>query len=102
MKSYPRQGAGIEAFVDASDTGYTLNGEKPEMNGGHTNGLSKINVLNDDASATNGINGAHSNGAPATNGTNGVKVLEKHDSPIEKVEGPEASLSNGHANGVKA
>ncbi|KAF6842158.1 3-dehydroquinate synthase [Colletotrichum plurivorum] len=26
MKEYPRQGAGLEAFVDASDTGYTLNG----------------------------------------------------------------------------
>ncbi|KAF2196821.1 putative 3-dehydroquinate synthase [Delitschia confertaspora ATCC 74209] len=25
MKQYPRQGQGIEAFVDASDTGYTLN-----------------------------------------------------------------------------
>lgn len=25
MKGFPRQGAGIEAFVDASDTGYTVN-----------------------------------------------------------------------------
>jgi len=25
MKGYPRQGAGLDAFVDASDTGYTLN-----------------------------------------------------------------------------
>lgn len=25
MKEYPRQGAGIEAYVDSSDTGYTIN-----------------------------------------------------------------------------
>lgn len=30
MKEYPRQGAGIEAYVDASDTGYTMN--KPLVN----------------------------------------------------------------------
>ncbi|PYI33480.1 putative 3-dehydroquinate synthase [Aspergillus indologenus CBS 114.80] len=27
MKEYPRQGAGIEAYVDASDTGYTINNQ---------------------------------------------------------------------------
>lgn len=34
MKEYPREGAGIEAHVDASDTGYTMN--KPAVNN-HTN-----------------------------------------------------------------
>lgn len=29
MKQYPRQGAGIDAYVDSSDTGYAVN-EKPE------------------------------------------------------------------------
>ncbi|KAL4874227.1 putative 3-dehydroquinate synthase [Aspergillus karnatakaensis] len=28
MKGYPRQGAGVEAYVDASDTGYTINGSE--------------------------------------------------------------------------
>jgi 3-dehydroquinate synthase len=28
MKEYPREGAGLDAFVDASDTGYTMN-DKP-------------------------------------------------------------------------
>ena len=28
MKEYPRQGAGLDAYVDASDTGYTVN-DKP-------------------------------------------------------------------------
>lgn len=36
VKEYPRQGAGIDAFVDASDTGYTVNDvpvEKQMMDG---------------------------------------------------------------------
>jgi 3-dehydroquinate synthase len=49
MKEYPRNGEGIDAFVDASDTGYTVNDvpvEQATVNGklvngktnGHTNG----------------------------------------------------------------
>ena len=40
MKQYPRNGAGLDAFVDASDTGYTLNDTPVEdtMNGSQTNG----------------------------------------------------------------
>ncbi|KAL4971912.1 hypothetical protein BDW66DRAFT_155199 [Aspergillus desertorum] len=30
MKGFPREGAGIEAFVDASDTGYTVNEQEGE------------------------------------------------------------------------
>ncbi|KAM3506954.1 hypothetical protein MY10362_002074 [Beauveria mimosiformis] len=30
MKEFPREGAGIDAYVDASDTGYTLGGEPVE------------------------------------------------------------------------
>ncbi|KAH7132077.1 putative 3-dehydroquinate synthase [Dendryphion nanum] len=38
MKQYPRSGAGLEAYVDASDTGYTLNDTPIEksMNGAKT------------------------------------------------------------------
>lgn len=41
MKEYPRNGEGIDAFVDASDTGYTLNDKPVEqvMNGKATNGF---------------------------------------------------------------
>lgn len=58
MKSYPRQGAGLDAFVDASDTGYTLNDVPVEeamksskvangmsngkVNGGLPNGLQEV------------------------------------------------------------
>ncbi|PSN64828.1 Dehydroquinate synthase-like protein [Corynespora cassiicola Philippines] len=48
MKSYPRNGEGLDAYVDASDTGYTV-GEKPVENtinghatqNGHAKGLGK-------------------------------------------------------------
>ncbi|KAF2730432.1 Dehydroquinate synthase-like protein [Polyplosphaeria fusca] len=42
MKQYPRAGEGLEAFVDASDTGYTMNGVPVEqaVNGKMTSGLS--------------------------------------------------------------
>jgi 3-dehydroquinate synthase len=48
MKGYPRQGAGLDAFVDASDTGYTLNDvpveealKNPKVANGMSNG--KVN-----------------------------------------------------------
>ncbi|KAF2109081.1 putative 3-dehydroquinate synthase [Lophiotrema nucula] len=55
MKSYPREGAGVEAYVDASDTGYTLN-DKPieDTMNGHANGT-----------ATNGLSKGPSNGVPS-------------------------------------
>lgn len=42
MKQYPRNGEGIDAFVDASDTGYTLN-DKPveEVINGKSNGIAE-------------------------------------------------------------
>ncbi|KAF9730563.1 hypothetical protein PMIN06_006568 [Paraphaeosphaeria minitans] len=49
MKEYARNGEGIDAFVDSSDTGYTLNDVpveavtkgKPSTNGTHTNGIAQ-------------------------------------------------------------
>lgn len=103
MKSYPRQGEGIEAFVDASDTGYTMNNMPVETNG-ISDGLKQLNVLNDDTHAnganghSNGVNG-HSNGANGqANGvqTNGVKEAKYHASRPEGVDGTQGH-SNGHA-----
>jgi 3-dehydroquinate synthase len=47
MKNYPREGAGLDAFVDASDTGYTKNAEPVEKKTNGTRNSSK--VMNDDA-----------------------------------------------------
>lgn len=95
MKNYPRNGEGIEAFVDASDTGYTMNGIAAEYTNGQTNGF-KAKVINDD---TNGINGANS-----TNGvkTNSIKASTKHASVPEGVDGMQNGVQNTTVtNGVK-
>lgn len=95
MKEYPRNGEGLEAFVDASDTGYTENNsaeteavEAAAKKAGILNGNGLVHggslqVDNDD-----GING-HANlvdGVNGTNGTNGTNGIEE-------------SMANGHAEG---
>ena len=84
MQQYPRHGEGIDAFVDASDTGYTINGSSAKVSNGvngHSNGSSHMNghsvngngtdtkaarnVVNDDLAkleALNGHNNGHING----------------------------------------
>ncbi|KEF51524.1 3-dehydroquinate synthase [Exophiala aquamarina CBS 119918] len=88
MKGYPRNGEGLEAFVDASDTGYTVNGQPAEQNG-ISDGLKKINVLNDDTK-TNGVGSNGYNGIKGKK-TNGVSQAIKHASGPEGVDG----LQNG-------
>ena len=89
MKEYPRNGEGIEAYVDASDTGYTANNteankalENATANAGSLNGKREVNggkVANGhfNGYATGHVNGhlnghtnGHSNGHLNTNGDN--------------------------------
>ena len=125
MKSYPRNGEGIEAFVDASDTGYTTN-KKPveEVNGSaHTNGNTTNGTSHVNGTAkTNGA--AHTNGAFETKGhvinSDPAKVPEKGshitaasygmtrglvgdiDNAQKHASGPEGvdGLHNGGVNGL--
>ena len=95
MKDYPRQGEGIEAFVDSSDTGYTMNEKSMETGeaGEITNGSS---VLQNGAQPI--INGkSHANGT-ATNGVpmHGNIKTGHHTSGPESANG----LHNGQTNGV--
>lgn len=95
MKSYPRNGEGLEAFVDASDTGYTLNNKPVEDKVSEP--LKKLNILNDDTKS-NGV------------ATNGVSKATKHASGPEGVDGLQNGVRNGmtdqtngvngHSNGV--
>ena len=90
MKGYPRNGAGVEAFVDASDTGYTMNNKPIE-----TNGLAHGNDAGRNGHVMNGgsIRGAQI----STNGaSNGIANATKHASGPEGVDG----LQNGGANGI--
>lgn len=71
VKGYPREGAGLEAFVDASDTGYTVNAQPVE--GVKTKNVAQKSVLNDDVVAAKAVAKDIANGqANGTNGTNGV------------------------------
>ena len=83
MKEYPRNGEGIEAFVDASDTGYSQNNtaevkavEKAAAEAGSLNGNGYIHggsVPNDGSNKMNGIKEKLANGFTKgeTNGMNG-------------------------------
>lgn len=103
MKNYPRNGEGLEAFVDSSDTGYTVN-NKPveETNGSVSNGLKKLNVLNDDTQ----FNGAATNGHQNSDGklTNGAlkatQLASAEEKPVELANRASDVPSNGLAKGL--
>ncbi|KAF2142059.1 uncharacterized protein K452DRAFT_270779 [Aplosporella prunicola CBS 121167] len=88
MKEYPREGAGIEAFVDSSDTGYTVNGESVEAKANGPSMLKKA-VMSDDAA--DGV----PNGGPVQSSIKFASGPEGVDGPNGYVEG-----ANGYSNGV--
>ncbi|KAI7504582.1 Dehydroquinate synthase-like protein [Hortaea werneckii] len=79
MKEYPREGAGLEAFVDASDTGYTMNAKPAENTVNGADAALKKAVINKDA-----VNGQ----AP--------QHALKHAAGVDA----DSALTNGHVNGV--
>lgn len=79
VKNYPRQGEGLEAYVDTSDTGYT---DLAQENLGVLN-----TVAENGAGVKKNVAKAVSNGA--TNGTNGANGLAQLNA--------QAVQSNGHA-----
>lgn len=90
MQAYPRNGEGIEAFVDASDTGYTMNNKPVEANGfAHGNGAGRNGHV---------MNGGSIRGAQKTinSAPNGLVSATKHASGPEGVDG----LQNGGINGL--
>lgn len=94
MKSYPREGAGLEASVDAGDTGYTDNSKAVEGGSSKKNIASK-SVINDDV-----VDGL----APGGLGQNGNvdgKTGNKENA-VKAASGPEGvdGLQNGTTNGV--
>ena len=72
MQDYPRNGEGIEAYVDASDTGYTENNLAEEE---------AVEIAAEKAGSLNGnghihggvVTNGHVNGMNGTDGANGVK-----------------------------
>ncbi|KAL8923682.1 MAG: hypothetical protein Q9208_004434 [Pyrenodesmia sp. 3 TL-2023] len=105
MKGYPRNGEGLEAFVDASDTGYTENNQKEvdaleaaaEKAGSLNGSMDGTNVVHG-GKIMDGVNGhdnvhinGHSNGIPEANG-----IAEK------LANGGLTNGVNGFTNGAKA
>lgn len=96
MKNYPRNGEGLEAFVDAGDTGYTVNKQPVEINGfTHTNGSANNgHVVNGDApkSMKTSVNGSNANGITVSRIN-----AHKHASGPEGVDGLQNGYVNGHS-----
>lgn len=97
MREYPRNGEGVEAYVDASDTGYTENNKKEvediEDAAAEAGNLNEGKIING-GTATNG----HTNGTNGhANGTNGIKEKLANGSAKGLTNG-----SNGFTNGAKA
>ena len=92
MEDYPRDGAGLEAFVDASDTGYTDN--SLAENKALESAAAKAGMLNGNGVVTGGV---VSNGH--VNGANGSKsVLTNGHGAHEGI----TNGLNGYTNGAKA
>ncbi len=97
MREYPRNGEGIEAFVDASDTGYTENNQ------------SEVKAVEKAAAKAGSLNGnGHVNGGIVANGhvnghVNGVNDMKKHLSNGQNgyVDGL-TNGTNGFTNGSRA
>ncbi|KAI9729083.1 MAG: hypothetical protein M1828_000168 [Chrysothrix sp. TS-e1954] len=97
MQGYPRKGEGIDASVDASDTGYTMNIKPTEPNGhkemnGHTHDYTNGQVVNGHA-----VNRHAANGYKATSNHSGGNDA---DSNVVKDDAVKLNGTNGHTNGV--
>ena len=98
MKSYPRNGEGLEASVDSSDTGYTVN-SKPVEGGVKAKNIASKSLINDDAKdgiSPDGLKNGTSTSAPK-NAVNAASGPEGVDGVSNGTNG----LANGSANGVK-
>ncbi|KAI1384966.1 Dehydroquinate synthase-like protein [Hypoxylon trugodes] len=93
MRAYPREGAGIEAYVDSSDTGYTdLDAENLSVE----IAAREAGVLRDNQGFANGLGGAHMM-SESVNGHVSLLGVNVGDS-ADLSEG----LINGQTNGIRA
>ena len=90
MKSYPRNGEGLEAFVDSSDTGYTLNNKPVENGSNGVNGALKKAVMKDDT-----VDGAMPGGLGRNGNVDGVT-----GNPKEAINNSSGADADGLANGM--
>jgi len=95
MKEYPREGAGLEAFVDASDTGYTMNAAPVESKSNGASSKLQSAVINDDASSGQSAGGL---GATNVDGSTGEpQKATKHAAGADT----DSAMSNGMTNSAQ-
>lgn len=87
MKEYPRNGEGLEAYVDASDTGYTENNRSE---------VEAVEAAAEKAGELNG-NGLIHGGSLQVDNDDGING---HANLVEGANGTKESLANGHAEGL--
>ncbi|KAL8828509.1 MAG: hypothetical protein Q9191_002548 [Dirinaria sp. TL-2023a] len=90
MKDYPRNGEGIEAYVDASDTGYTDNSKSEN---------DAIQVAAGKAGALNGDGYIHGGHLPIDN-DNGINGHANLVNGSDEVKGSKENLVNGSYEGL--
>ena len=87
MKDYPRNGEGLEAYVDASDTGYTESNKSE---------VEAVEVAAKKAGELNG-NGLIHGGSLQVDNDDGING---HANLVDGDKGTKESLANGHAEGL--
>ena len=103
MQNYPRNGEGLEAYVDASDTGYTENdlietvathvatGKAEEMNGS----MMISSTSNGTTTTTNGVDNGAEHGTNVVNGVNDANSINGVNG------GHQAKMANGVLDGCR-
>ncbi|OTB06743.1 hypothetical protein M426DRAFT_20839 [Hypoxylon sp. CI-4A] len=88
VKAYPREGAGIEAYVDSSDTGYTnLEAENISIE----KAAKEAGLLREKDSISNGVNSIHEKNSQLNGHRDLLSAMDVREMPV-----------NGHSNGIKA
>lgn len=102
MKGYPREGAGLEAFVDSSDTGYTHNNKPVETKKNGVKSALKSSVINDDAvtGMTKGGLGQNGNVDGVTGGPDNAVAHASGPEGADGLQNGVANGANGHVNGI--
>ena len=108
MKQFPRNGEGLEAFVDASDTGYTENNydeskaiEEAAVTAGSLNG--HIKCTNGVSNGVNGHRNGHKDGPEAhMNGALDGVSKTAEQAGFDVAEHGLRNGANGFTNGAKA
>ena len=96
MKEYPRNGEGLEAYVDASDTGYTDN-SKTEVEAIETAAEAAGNLNGNGHIHGGSVPKKHANGVNGVNGVNGIKKKLANGTANGLTNG-----TNGYTNGARA